>query len=108
MIDLKFTKQENGFFASEFDSPGRFVMQMTRKDAGGVTIYERLDGMPEMVHKAYTRYEKDVDVLLRVDIPKGMKVKVVSTSEVLQCRLLEVATVNKILAEMRKSGQMAG
>ncbi len=83
---LSFSKSEEVWVATA-DSLGNAYMQLKRKGDGDIKIEQYIDGMNPLLYKQFTNVAKDVIVILQ--IPIGLKVRITSTSEVEKGMMIE-------------------
>lgn len=69
------------------DSLGDMVLQIERSSGGDVQIEYYIEGMKPL---EYTKVlNKDVNIIIPFNLPKDMKLRITSTSEVVKALLME-------------------
>lgn len=85
-ISLNFSKVGDVWQATT-DSLGCMVLQVRRTEIGDISIERYIDGMKPL---PCTRVlKKDVNIIIPFRAPKGMKLRITSTSQVVKAMLLE-------------------
>ena len=86
MRDLIFI-QEGMMYSSSFTSSGDFVMQITQSSAEELTIMTNLQNLEPAV--IYSRAIAADNLVLQINVPVGMTIKIISKSKVLSAKLQE-------------------
>ena len=75
-------------YSSSFTSSGDFVMQITRSSAEELTIMTNLQNLEPAV--IYSRAIAADNLVLQINVPVGMTIKIISKSKVLSAKLQEL------------------
>lgn len=78
MATLTFTKNAKGWWESSFTASGRTAVQIDRDTAGILSVYASVGDCEERLLATLGKE----DLLFEIDVPSGVKIKLVSTTEV--------------------------
>lgn len=85
MTEIEF-KQKGKMWVGETDSLGRSVLQITRKSGGYLCIGRFLPEMDSV--PLVTSAQADKNEIIELNVPKGMKINIVSDSEIVKCKII--------------------
>lgn len=87
MTEITFNQREKNW-VGETDALGKSVLQVQRKTKGSLFIYQFIPGMEPVQYKSMA--DAEANVVVPLEIIKGMKVQVVSSTEVVKCKMIGV------------------
>jgi len=87
MTEITFNQREKNW-VGETDALGKSVLQVQRKAKGSLFIYQFIPGMEPVQYKSMA--DAEANVVVALEIIKGMKVQVVSSTEVVKCKMIGV------------------
>lgn len=87
MTEITFKQRENSW-VGETDALGKSVLQVHRKAKGSLFIYQFIPEMKPVLYKSIV--DADANEVVTLEIVKGMKVQVVSSTEVIKCKMIGV------------------
>lgn len=87
MTEITFNQREKNW-VGETDALGKSVLQVQRKAKGSLFIYQFIPGMEPVQYKSMA--DAEANVVVPLEIIKGMKVQVVSSTEVVKCKMIGV------------------
>lgn len=87
MTEITFKQRETSW-VGETDALGKSVLQVQRKAKGSLFIYQFIPEMEPVLYKSMV--DADANVVVPLEIVKGMKVQVVSSTEVIKCKMIGV------------------
>ena len=87
MTEITFNQREKNW-VGETDALGKSVLQVQRKTKGSLFIYQFIPDMEPVLYKSIV--DAEANVVVPLEIIKGMKVQVVSSTEVVKCKMIGV------------------
>lgn len=87
MTEIKFIQKEMNWVGVT-DALGKSVLQVQRKSIGSLFIYQFIPEMEPVLYKKMVNAE--ANVVVQLDIIKGMKIQVVSSAEVVKCKMIGI------------------
>lgn len=89
-MQITFTQQSTSY-VGEVAGVGRAVIQVQRKGKGNLELYQFIPDMPPILFKDFSNAAENV--LINVDVPKEMKIRIVSATEVEKCMMVSIPEV---------------
>lgn len=83
MTNLTFTQNADGFYEASFNATGEpQAVQMVRTTADAVTVFANVGTLAKTPVQGFSKYETGSNCIFTVNFPSGVKVTIVSNSQV--------------------------